>query len=280
LIACIPTFLLTSPPLLPKDIQQQKEEKEQQEKPNEALGDNVKESLLTEGEQALNGIEDIPSSNSIWRFYAIVSLIGVYLLLYVGAETSYGGWIFTYAVRVYNFEEADAAYLSSVFWASITVGRLIAVPISIYFTPRTILFGDMAGCMISLTLLLVFSYLKNKVLLWILTVTFGFSMASIFATAFSLPSILKITITSKAASVMIVGASIGDMVLPMVAGWILSGIGPQALLLTILGFFVPAVIISNILLFGFNKTCTWPYYGKRDTEAGTNVELKVNTQVQ
>jgi fucose permease len=44
----------------------------------------------------------------------------------VGAETSYGGWIFTYAVRVYNFEEADAAYLSSVFWASITVGRLIA----------------------------------------------------------------------------------------------------------------------------------------------------------
>jgi hypothetical protein len=49
LIACIPTFLLTSPPLLPKDIQQQKEEKEkqevekeQQEKPNEALGDNGK----------------------------------------------------------------------------------------------------------------------------------------------------------------------------------------------------------------------------------------------
>ncbi len=62
-------------------------------------------------------MDDISSmrSNTLWGrlsrwinnhrdflyFYSIVVLIGMYLLLYVGAETGYGGWIFTYA-GMYN----------------------------------------------------------------------------------------------------------------------------------------------------------------------------------
>jgi len=52
---------------------------------------------------------------TVLRENCAVSLVGSYLFLYVGAETSYGGWIFTYAVEVYGMNETNAVYLSSMF---------------------------------------------------------------------------------------------------------------------------------------------------------------------
>jgi len=45
---------------------------------------------------------------------------------YVGVEVAYGGWIFTYAVKVFGMGETEADYLSSAFWGAITLGRLLA----------------------------------------------------------------------------------------------------------------------------------------------------------
>jgi hypothetical protein len=57
----------------------------------------------------------------------------------VGAESTYGGWISkknfffcghilqaTYAIEFYHLPDYQAAYVSSFFWISITVGRLLA----------------------------------------------------------------------------------------------------------------------------------------------------------
>jgi len=44
----------------------------------------------------------------------------------VGVEVAYGGWIFTYAVKVFGMGETEADYLSSAFWGAITLGRLLA----------------------------------------------------------------------------------------------------------------------------------------------------------
>ncbi len=50
-------------------------------------------------------------------------LIALLLLLYVGAESSFGGWVYTYAVRSFGFAAERASQLTSVFWAALTGGR-------------------------------------------------------------------------------------------------------------------------------------------------------------
>lgn len=97
---------------------------------------------------------------------------------------------------------------------------------------------DMSGALLSILVLIFLEFLRVKLLLWAMTITFGLSIASIFATAFSIPPSLNVSITSRAASIMVgkspfvsffrlcwltffcssVGASIGDMTLPMIAG--------------------------------------------------------------
>lgn len=104
------------------------------------------------------------------------------------------------------------------------------------------LITDMAGCMISLIVLLVLDHLKNHTVLWVITFLVGLFMASIFATAFSLPGEFNVAVSSRAASIMIVEASIGDMGLPVLAGWTMSWFEPQALFWTILVIYTLAIM--------------------------------------
>lgn len=161
--------------------------------------------------------------------------------------------------------EDHAAYLSSVFWGAITIGRLLAgnytfLSISLQqaylatkISPKTMLLIDMGGCMTSLVILLALDHLKSPTVLWIITFAVGMFMASIFATAFSLPGEFNITVNSRAASMMIVEASIGDMGIPVIAGWTMSWFEPQALFWSILVIYVMAITTYISIVYTANK---------------------------
>jgi fucose permease len=59
-------------------------------------------------------------------YVVMVGTISTLLFIYVGAEVTYGGWIYTYAVKVYDISPPESAIISSAFWGAITIGRLIA----------------------------------------------------------------------------------------------------------------------------------------------------------
>jgi len=234
-----PTIILKGPPPLPANA-----------------GETSKEDIENSSEDQLNLASATPRQKLV-RYYAIFILVSSYLFLYVGAEASFGGWIFSYSVDIYGFSKSEGAYLSAAFWGALTVFRLVGVPISLYLSPHAMLILDMLGCLASLITMIAFVTLKSKALLWILTLTFGACMASVYATAFSLPQTLKINITSRAASLLIVGVSIGDMVLPMFVGWIMRLFGSESLPWTILIMFIVAVLIYVVIIFGLNHCCCW-----------------------
>jgi len=181
---------------------------------------------------------------TVLRENCAVSLVGSYLFLYVGAETSYGGWIFTYAVEVYGMDETNAAYLSSVFWGAMVVGRLAAVFLSTKISAHRLLSLDMTGSIVSIAMLLLFDSLRREIVLWIVSIGFGLFMASIYATAFSLRREMDINVTSISTSIMIVFSSLEDMGLPVVAGWLITHLKPRALIWMILCVFLVALGFS------------------------------------
>ncbi len=60
----------------------------------------------------------------------------LFLFFYVGAEVAFGGWLYTYAVALKLASAVGAAYLTSGFWLSFTLGRLISIPVATRFGPR------------------------------------------------------------------------------------------------------------------------------------------------
>ena len=168
-------------------------------------------------------------------------------VLNVGAEVGFGNWIYTYALQLGLGTEITAAYLTSAFWGSFTLGRLIAIPISTRLRPLTILYLDFAGCLLSLGLILLFR--DSGIILWIGSILLGLSFASIFPTFLTL-SEERMHVTGTMAGWFLVGGSIGGMILPWSIGQAFVRIGAGAMVMIV---FV-GLVFNWLALILFTRT--------------------------
>jgi FHS family Na+ dependent glucose MFS transporter 1 len=162
----------------------------------------------------------------------LVALIALLLALYVGAEAGFGGWIYTYALALDLGTPTTSAYLTSAFWGAFTLGRLLSIPLAARFRPRSVLLGDLVGCLACVGLLVVWPH--SRAATWLGTLGLGLAMASIFPTAISLAE-RHMTLTGQRTGWFLIGASVGGMSLPWIIGQLFEGIGPQMAMLAILG---------------------------------------------
>jgi FHS family Na+ dependent glucose MFS transporter 1 len=167
-------------------------------------------------------------------------------VLYVGGEAGYGAWIYTYAFTLKFGTEVTAAYLTSAFWGSFTLGRLLGIWVSTQAKPLTILYLDFAGCLVSVGLVLLFP--GSDIILWIGTILFGISQASIFPTFLTLAE-ERMHITGTIAGLFLVGAGVGGMILPWLIGQAFVQVGAGAMMALI---FV-GVVLNLLMLVVFIK---------------------------
>jgi len=186
--------------------------------------------------------EDGDGSHDLW----LVVLVGLFLALYVGAEVSFGGWIFSYVTALALAGEATAAYLTSAFWGSFTLGRLLSIPLAARWQPRTVLLADLAGALLSLGILLLWP--QSLAALWAGTLGMGLTLAAIFPTTLSLAG-RRMAINGRITGWFFVGASLGAMTIPWLVGQLFAAAGPQMTMVAILVDLLVAVAICALLLW-------------------------------
>jgi FHS family Na+ dependent glucose MFS transporter 1 len=163
-----------------------------------------------------------PKSNSGF----LVILITVFIFLHVGAELSFGGWIYSYAVSLNLADKTSAAYMTSLYWGSLTLGRLISVFIALRMKTSNILLVDLSGCILAVLLLLAFPNIS--LVAWIATAILGISIAAI------LPSSLtyageNMDVTGRVMRWFIIGIGAGNMFFPWLIGQFFEKKGPVVL---------------------------------------------------
>jgi MFS transporter, FHS family, Na+ dependent glucose transporter 1 len=164
--------------------------------------------------------------------YSVVLAAALYLFFYVGAELAFGGWVFTYAVQLKLASAAQAAYLTSGFWLTFTIGRLLSVPLATHFTPRQVITAALLGGLFFMGLLGVFA--DSTAVLWVAALGAGFCLAPIYASGFTL-AVQGLKLTAGASGIILLGDSFGGMVLPWLVGQVLGAAGPRALVYLVLG---------------------------------------------
>lgn len=190
----------------------------------------------------------------------ILILLFIFFFLYVGAEVTYGSLISKFAMLEFGLNKRDAAVLNSLFWGSFAGGRLVAIFLAQCLEPVHLLVADLVVSTASLAGLAAVKsipeYLGNKVssktLLWVLTSTLGFGMASIFPSGLSWAE-RYIKVTGKAAAIFVVGSALGEMVLPALTGYIFFYRGAIWLMYVLLvASFASAVVFVSLM----NITCS------------------------
>lgn len=175
----------------------------------------------------------------------LVVLVSLFLFIYVGSEVGFGNWVFTYTRTLNLANEAEAAILTSAFWGALTLGRLLTIPIALKVSPRNILIGDLAGCLVSVLVIILFP--GSLVALWIGTLGLGFFMAAVFPTAISLAERF-LTLTGSITSWFFVGSSLGGMFLPWLVGQLFEPVGPRVVMFALFADLLAGVGVFVLMM--------------------------------
>lgn len=176
----------------------------------------------------------------------LIVLVATFLALYVGAEVSYGGWVYTYAITLGLSSTTMAAYLTSFFWGSLTLGRLLSIPLTAKLHPKTLLSGALAGCIFSMAVLIAGR--TSSTALWAGTIGLGLSMSVIFPTTLALAE-HTLSLSGQMTSYFFIGASLGGMTIPWLIGQLFESVGPLVTMLTILITLLIAVGVFSLLIW-------------------------------
>lgn len=167
-----------------------------------------------------------------------------------GLQGSFGSYIYTYAIKSgIGVNTDNAAYLNSLFWGALALGRLFAIFVSIYVSPRLMLLVDVAGCLASIILMFVFRY--HVISLWVGTATFGLCLSNIFPTSVSMAE-SYFRLTGTITCFFVVCSGIGEMAIPLLIGKLFDVVGPISFLaiscilcFTSVGIYIAVVITGK-----------------------------------
>jgi len=163
-----------------------------------------------------------------WQLIYILIML---FFFYVGAEVGYGNWLFTYTIKSNLASQVTASYLTSNFWLSFTIGRLVGIPIASRYKPQLIMLVDLAFCLISIIVILLWP--DSLTVLWIGTIGLGFGMASFFPSAMVYAGRVM-HLSGKVTGFFLFGSGGGGMVLPFLIGQLIEPIGPHSMMWIIL----------------------------------------------
>lgn len=145
----------------------------------------------------------------------LIGLMSIFYLLYVGLEVTYGQLVVAFAVHGdLHLAQVTGLMIAVVFWGSFAAMRFASIFFASGFGPMTMLVLNFVFCTVA-TVLLSAMASRMETALWVGTALLGIGLASVFPTGI-LWIERYIHVSNKVAAAFVMGASVGQMVCPIV----------------------------------------------------------------
>lgn len=205
--------------------------------------------------------------------------VSLFYFVYVGSETAFAGWIPSYSLLTgITNSEAQASYLTSVFWATLTLGRLIGVFAALLFTAQQMIRAELMLCIIAVIVMMLF--MQSYALATCISALLGLAYSATFPVMLSLIGEYGFRLDGSTTTVFIVGASLGEAVVPVLVGSSMDLFGPEGMrwciFISVLSFSALYLIIDRISITTvrkFNITGTYTgvsSWGDNDSDGTVN----------
>lgn len=190
------------------------------------------------------------SNGNLRKYLPMIVIAMLFLFFYVGSELTYGNWIYTYALNLNLADTTQAAYLTSGFWLSFTIGRAFSIFAAARFKAEQVLSVAFLGGLAALTLAIAAP--QSISLLWVASIGIGFFMAPIWATGYNLAG-QSIKLTATISSIIILGDSLGCVVLPWLTGLAIEHFGAETMPWLVFGSFAISGLVFLAMLYQRKK---------------------------
>ena len=152
-------------------------------------------------------------SNSKCFFISFVSLVFIFNWMYCILEVTCGNYLTAYTVDELNWSKTAGATLTSVFWASFTIGRGIGIFVVKWIQAETLLLSMSFLTILSLIPMVFFPHFHVSIV-WISTILFGFFLSTIYASGLTFAN-MYVAVSGGIGALFIAAGSLGDLTGPI-----------------------------------------------------------------
>lgn len=191
-----------------------------------------------------------PTTKKAWCKMLLICLTAAFMHIYYGLQISFGSFLMTFAVQSdLGLRKQDGALLSTLFWLTFTLFRLVTVTVLDRLRGHSSIFFCLSIILVSNCFLVPFGN-SNFVLLAVGVGMIGIGMSSVWASIFEfLESNFKVT--SGISSIVVISAILGEFVFPVIISSFISAY-PLVLLWVVL-FCSTTITLIFCLMFVTSK---------------------------
>ena len=158
-------------------------------------------------------------------------------LSFVGAERAYGKFIFAYSTEgPPKMSIKDGTILETLFWATFTAGRGVAIIISKFCPPLLMLVVDLVLNVLAGAMLASLAG-SSKTVLWISNCVFGSVLSPLFPASLAWAH-FYVKMTAMMTALAFIASAAGAFIFSWLSGYLFEYSGKQSLMYIILGYAV------------------------------------------
>lgn len=176
--------------------------------------------------------------------YGVVTLLILVFFFAVGVQIGFGGWIYTYVSDLGIADVAAASLMTSVFWGCLTLGRLVAIPVSKKVAPGIMVLFNCALLVLVLGLILIWPL--SPAMMWVGSAGMGLATSIIFPTLLSFAK-TQMDLSGKVTGLFFLGSSLGMMLLPTLFGQVFDAFGGYEMMLAMFAAALIALVTITLL---------------------------------
>ena len=152
-------------------------------------------------------------------------MLGLLLLIYIGTEVGFSGWLTVYLITGSSLAPATAALVVSGFWLALTLGRTLGAVLGLRLTPALLLTNSLLGMLIGAILLVLGVGDRATSIAGVLCL--GLSCGPVFPTVLAIVATTARNSAATTSLVLAIGNS-GGLIIPVLLGVLLARYGPSA----------------------------------------------------
>ncbi|KAH3718200.1 hypothetical protein DPMN_060999 [Dreissena polymorpha] len=175
-----------------------------------------------------------PDKLSLWLKAFLCILLSLLSLVYCAVEDTFSGFLATFCVDYLKWDKGISSFATSLHWVGFSIGRFMGIFLVVFFRPVQLMCSYLIFLILAFIAFTVCSVTLTEIGVWIFIPFAGFSMSVIFPCIFmwTEESILKVT--GKISSMLLVAASSGLLINPLIVGYLMQNISPVAFVFVLL----------------------------------------------
>ena len=145
--------------------------------------------------------------------FALLSFL--FLLLYIGVENGFSGWLSAFSVRLHHTTASSTAIIQSSFWGMILLGRLLAPLFLRWLGQNRLMFGGLGAAAIGTVITI---WAPNLLSMEVGVLMAGLGLATLFPTAAAI--FTEWVGTGPMGSVVLGACGVGGAIIPALMGFV------------------------------------------------------------